>query len=371
MNINISIIITFYQGISILQTCLKNLINTLPKQEFYGDLEVIIVNDNPSISLQNIQDEFKPYLDLRIINMPYNQGYSASCNQGVEHSKYDTIILMDCDIMPYDKWLFYMLKSYVAIDKKGTISATIMNMSDNTLVSYGVCIYGVDILLLKHNSYRDIYTSIDRDYPFVTSGCLLISKELYLALGGQEECMINAYNDFDLTYKIYKMGYLNRICSKAIVYHRGSVSGKIRHLPFKTDAKALLFQRWGKELQIPTPNILSQLYSLYNWLNNKNVIIINFSTSVNAKFYINLFCECHNLTIVQEYTYKNINLDNIIVNDYLSWEVCRTNIPILYFVDQYTMLINNYYWFMNRANENDIILDAHANIYHSQNLFKN
>lgn len=255
-----------------------------------------------------------------------------------------------------------MVNTYRAIEGKGTVSATILNMTTNSFVSYGVCIYGVDIILIKHNGLPDVYTSIDRDYPIITSGCLLVSKELYQSLGGQEEHMINAYNDFDLTYKIYKMGYSNRMCNKSIVYHRGSVSGTIRHLPFKADARALLFQRWGSELQEPTEKILKEIYSLYKGIHNTNIIVVNFSNSVSADYYINKFCEIHYLTILQNYCIKNPSLDKIIINDYLTWEICRTRIPILYMTDDYTLLSENYYWFANRTINSDIILDKNANI---------
>lgn len=359
---NLSIIITFYQGINILRTCLTNLVETFPLQGLDLNCEIIIVNDNPSVCLDTIEMDYSKNLNLSIFNALENKGYSASCNLGVSRAKYENILLMDCDIMPHGRWLYHMINAYHAIEKKGTVSATILNMTTNSFVSYGVCIYGVDIILIKHNGLPDYYTSIDRDYPIVTSGCLLISKQLYQSLGGQEEHMINAYNDFDLTYKIYKMGYTNRLCNKSIVYHRGAVSGAIRHLPFKADAKALLFQRWGNELQNPTEKILKEIYSLYNGIHNTNIIVVNFSNSISADFYIHKFCEIHQLTILQNYCIKNPSLERIIINDYLTWEICRTKIPILYMTDDYTLLSENHFWFMNRPLVNDIVLDKNANI---------
>ncbi len=368
---NISIIITFYNGINILKTCLEKIIETLPQQGSRIVYEILIVNDNPSISLNDIVKYYTGLLNIRIINMDENRGYSAACNIGVANAQYENILLLDCDIMPHGKWLYNMIQSYKAINYKGSVSAIIINMTTNTLFSFGVCIYGVDIILIKRNGKMSEYTTTDRDYPIVTSGCLLMPKKLYISLGGQEEMMINAYNDFDVTYKIFKMGYSNRVCSSAIVYHRGSVSGKIRHLPFKSDAKALMFQRWGKELQEPTEKILEEIYQSYHGVNNSNIIVLNFSNSVCSDFYINKFCEVHNLIILQQQRYKNIEMDNIILNDYLSLEVCRTNIPMLYFVDDYTLLSSNYYWFLNRTNNQDVILDVNANALDIKDILKN
>lgn len=367
---NITIIITFYNGNNILKTCLEKLIETLPNQGIDLTYEILIINDNPSICLDEIEKLYLNKLHLRIINMDENRGYSAACNMGVANAKYENILLMDCDIMPCDKWLFHMTQSYDEINRKGSVSASIVNMTSNTLFSYGVCIYGVDIILIKRNGIMSNYTRIDRDYPIITSGCILMPKELYVSLGGQEEMMINAYNDFDITYKIYKMGYQNRMCSKAIVYHRSSVSGKIRHLPFKTDAKALMFQRWGSELQNPTEAILEEVYQEYDKLKSTNIIVVNFSNSLSSDFYINKFCEIHDLVVLQHLRFKNITLEKIILNDYLSWNTCRTNTPILYFVDDYTLLSSNYFWFANRPVNNDTVFDVNANIISINEIIK-
>ena len=64
-------------------------------------------------------------------------------------------------------------------------------------------------------------------------------------------------------------------------------------------------------------------------------------------------------------------MENIILNDYLSLEVCRTNIPMLYFVDDYTLLSSNYYWFLNRTNNQDVILDVNANALDIKDILKN
>lgn len=51
--------------------------------------------------------------------------------------------------------------------------------------------------------------------------------------------------------------------------------------------------------------------------------------------------------------------------------ICRLNIPIVYFADDYRLLLDNYYWFTNR-NEEDIIFDKNGNLmYGSDSLETN
>ena len=75
-----------------------------------------------------------------------------------------------------------------------------------------------------------------------------------------------------------------------------------------------------------------------------------------------MFTDIHKLEILQNYDLKNIGMNKIIINDYLTLDVCRLDIPILYFVDEYAFLEDNYFWFSNRKNKKDFIIDRHANI---------
>ena len=63
---NITIIITFYNGINILKTCLEKLIETLPEQGITLTYEIIIVNDNPSICLDEIERIEKLLINTKI-----------------------------------------------------------------------------------------------------------------------------------------------------------------------------------------------------------------------------------------------------------------------------------------------------------------
>ena len=64
-----------------------------------SDIEIIIVNDNPSIPLTKDMLCISQDNKIQIVTMPQNGGYAAACNYGVKHSKGELLIFMDSDIL--------------------------------------------------------------------------------------------------------------------------------------------------------------------------------------------------------------------------------------------------------------------------------
>lgn len=360
----ISIVITFYNNKIMLSHCLQALCNTIKNK---NNIEILVVNDNPSHNISSICEQYKNQIDISVLNMKENGGYSKACNHGVKNSKHDNIVLMDCDIVPQEGWLEEMMKTYADINNYGCVSANIIDMSSNTLFGYGFGILGFDTIHYFQKRTIDLCPTFDQDFPIISSGCLLMPKSLYLKIGGQNETYLNAFNDFELTYKNYQLGNLNRMSSKARVFHRGHVAGNIR-TNYYADSKSLFFKNATERIYEDTILRLSNIYKSSSTINNCDCICVNFSNSLTPNKFIDLFAKINNLHILQQYNKRNIENSAIYINDYLTWDVCRTNIPIIYFCNDYTQLKNNYYWFSNRINGNDVILDIHANIINARDI---
>ena len=360
----ISIIITFYSNKAMLLHCLQALYNTIKNK---SNIEIIIVNDNPTIDLSFIYKEYKNKFDIVILNMSENSGYSKACNYGIEHSKYNDVILMDCDIVPQENWLEEMLNTYKSIDNYGCVSANIIDMSSNTLFGYGFGILGYDTIHYFQKRPINFCPTLDLDFPIISSGCMLMPKSLYLKVGKQNEIYMNAFNDFELTYKNFQLGNSNRMSYKSRVFHRGHVAGNIR-TNYYADSKSLFFNNSLDKIYEETVCKLSDIYKSSSCLNDCDCICVNFSNSLMPNNFIDLFAKVNNLHVLQQYNKRNIENSIIYINDFLTWDICRTNVPIIYFCNDYIQLKNNYYWFSNRINNNDIIFDIHANIINVKDI---
>lgn len=356
----ISIIITFYQGTASLELCLSIVTKSFCPET---DGEIIIANDNPDMNIESIATKYH----ARVINMPKNLGYAGACNVAVSEARYDTLLFMDCDIYPTGDWLIQMKRTYDDINGNGCVSATIYEADSGNLFGYGMGVYEVDILLFLRHGIPTPFSSSDRDVPIVSSGCMMVSRENYLNLGGQDEMCVNIHCDVDFSFRMLKQGFKNRMCSKAKVYHRGQVSGAIRTIPFRQDVKAYLFQKWGSEISTicNTPSYLAEVWNCFNGLQltNKNIIIVSISNSLYRTTYIQMLAEHFNATVLQQFDLKNVaGGTSVILQEKLSWDICRLNIPILYFADDYRVLLNNYYWFANRACADDLMADKNGNL---------
>ena len=112
--------------------------------------------------------------------------------------------------------------------------------------------------------------------------------------------------------------------------------------------------------------------SNYKKISQKSVIVVSFSNSLYRDKYIKLFTQLFDISILQFLDIKNVTgATHIILQENVTWDICRLNIPIVYFADDYRLLLDNYYWFTNR-NEEDIIFDKNGNLmYGSDSLETN
>ena len=362
---NFSIIISFYQNINMLKNCIHSLISTLQENI---DVEVLVINDNPSIDLLPHFSNVSYQLPLRIIQLSKNSGHSGACTVGVDNSEAKYLIFLDSDIIASSNWFTELKKTFFSHPNCGAATSTILDFSNNQIVYFGMELFKSETIKPFQGAIRqNTYVYHDRLSQIVTSGCMLISRDKYQEVGGFDEIFYNSCNDLDLSMKLNAAGYRNYISANSIVFHRGNVSGTIRFASH-IYARSLFFQKWSKEIESNCSNSLSVLQKLYTHqsASNGDFLIIDFSSSIFSDSYLHCIYQAKNITPIDKYRIRN-NSEKIIITDHILWDICQLNIPILYFVDDYRYIISNYLWFRLRENPNDIIVDRNGNIVHPQN----
>lgn len=360
MNIKYSIIITFYQNICMLSACLKNLLQTVKEHE----VEIIIVNDNPTINLDTCLEHFNTDVPISFINNTFNVGYSASCNKGASVSRGAYIIFLDCDIIVTSNWLTELENTMTLSKNCGAVASTILDMANNQIVYAGMFLYFADTIKPFQGAHLGCpYTLSDHECEIVTSGCMMLSKENFNSIGGFDDKLYNSCCDLDLSMKLNSHSLKNYISAKSVVYHRGNVSGEVRfssHLQARTH----FFMAWGKLKNQGTG--LEALRTLYKYtsVERGEYLIIDISSSLYSADYIDCFTELHEISKIDTYKLHVPSLNHsIFLSDYLSWDICSLRVPILYFTDNYRNIQGNYLWFKSRANRHDIIVDKNGNVH--------
>lgn len=359
-----SIIITYYTGLNILNTNLE-----LLQPSIGSETEVIIVNDNPSFSLE--ADMFNGLsIPVKTVNLSQNVGYSEACNRGVDQASGENLIFMDCDIMPTGEWLSVVRRVLYGTERCGAVSATILSMDTGGVVHWGMgMLHGVDVLKpfrgwpLPAKLQKGVY-----EFSLLTSGCLIVPRDIFLLAGGFDPLLYNGYGDLDLIMKIRELGYRCVASSEAVVYHRGKVAGQTR-IASEEDTRALFVHRWGNRLPDDGLTLLRTLFLAQDdYPKSGTAIMINFSRSLFAPEYQDVLKNTFSLDIACTYNFRDIHESHTLLEDYLSWSLVSLTKPILYFCDNISRLVNNRHWFSYRTGRGDYIADRNGNLISTDKL---
>lgn len=360
-----SIIITYYQGKNIVQTALKLLCETLKERM---DVEVIVSCDNPKEDITSFS-EIDKLSRIRIINTKVNGGYSVACNRAIKIALGEKIILMDSDIFVTENWLEGLENVYSQHTHVGCVSSTILNLNNGTVVHWGLSLIGVEVL----KPFRDgklpsqLKNTITKS-PLLTSGCLMVERNIYNKIGGMDAAFYNGYCDLDFSMKLSHMGYNNYVTTNSIVYHRGKIAGQIRIMG-EEDTRALFFAHWGNEVLPNGTDLYCKLLSLGNIQSASEYIFFNFSKSLYLNHYKDCITKVYKCKLVNEYNFKNITLP-ILLEDILPWDICTNSTSFIYFCDNFNMLTQNRHWFFHRNGRGDLLIDRNGNVISTDTIFQ-
>ena len=354
-----SVIITFYQNINMLWNCIHTLMNTLCDCR---DVEVVLVNDNPAIDLNSEFTAKKFHVPLQIVQNAQNRGHSGACRVGVENSQGKYLVFLDCDILVSDGWLEELKKTFFNHPDCGAAMSTIFDFANNQIVYAGMELYKSESIKPFQGAYRQHpFLMKDHVSQIITAGCMMVPRTTFEFVGGFDETFFNSCNDLDFSMKLNAANYQNYVSANSIVYHRGNVSGEIRFASH-IYARSYFFQKWHSEIEKGSRAlaVLAELYT-QQYAPKGDYLVVDFSSSLFSNNYINCLCQEKNISRINNYRIRS-NQSRITITDYLRWDICQLNVPILYFADDYRSLLANYLWFRLRAEKKDLIADWNGNI---------
>lgn len=203
----ISVVVTNWNGLPILQKNLETIIKNSPEAE-----EIILADDASQdesiIFAQKIQ---KKYPQLKIISHKDNLGFGKNSNDAVNQSKGELIVLLNNDIYPHPKYITNALKHF-----------------DDPNV------FGVGFAELGHENWAKFFwkngylqhqpgiSDINKTHisGWVSGGSSIIRKDIFQKLGGFDHVYQPFYGeDLDLGFRAWKSGYTLLWEPKSVVEH--------------------------------------------------------------------------------------------------------------------------------------------------------
>ena len=191
---------------------IDELLESLTKQDFSDDFEVLIIEDGSVQKSDIIVEEYKNQLDLKYF-CKENTGAGASRNFGMQQASGNYFIILDSDVIVPPQYLSEVKKTLKinftdayggpdAAHKSFTLLQKAINYSMTSFLTTG--------------GIRGKRSTITKFQP--RSFNLGMSKKAFEKTQGFSK-MKNG-EDIDLTFRLWQLGFETQLIEKAFVYHK-------------------------------------------------------------------------------------------------------------------------------------------------------
>ena len=212
----ISIIIVNYNGKELLQKCLESLFKT-----DYENFEVILVDNNSTDG--SIEFVTKNYPKIIVIKLDSNKGFAEPNNVGAKIAKGEHLLFLNNDTVTTSNFISEMVK-VLQKDEQVAICQSLLLRPNGDVDSSGDFI---DKIVIVYNSK----TKIDqiKEVSSARGACMMIRKKIFDKLGGFDEKFFFSFEDVDIGWRSWILGYKVVIAPNSIVYHSvGKTSSKLK-----------------------------------------------------------------------------------------------------------------------------------------------
>ena len=253
----ISIVIPTKDHPKILDRCLKSIF----MKSSYEPFEVIIV-DNGSVREETLEmfDSWKNKEPDRFgvvrLDIPFN--FSRLVNEGVRRARGELVLLLNDDVEVLSETWLEEMAGQAQRQSIGAVGAFLL-YPDRTLQHVGLILGVLGPANHAHRFAREGTLGyfgrllVVTNYAAVTGACLMLKRDLFIAVNGFDEELAIAYNDVDFCLRLLNMGYRNVVLPQVRLYHhesksRGSDAAGENRLRLDREAE-IMKRRWAAWIQ--------------------------------------------------------------------------------------------------------------------------
>ena len=212
----ISVIIVNYNGKKLLEKCLESLFKI-----DYNNFEVILVDNNSTDG--SMEFVTKNYPKIIVIKLDSNKGFAEPNNIGTKIAKGEYILFLNNDTVTTTNFISEMV-NVLEKDEKIAICQSLLLKPDGNIDSSGDFIDKMGIVYNSKTKTDEI-----KEISSARGACMLIRKKIFDKLGGFDEKFFFSFEDVDLGWRSWILGYKVVIVPNSIVYHdAGKTSSKLK-----------------------------------------------------------------------------------------------------------------------------------------------
>jgi len=202
----ISVIIVNYNGKKLLEKCLESLFKSN-----YKDFEVILVDNNSTDG--SLEFVTKNYSKVIVIKLDSNKGFAEPNNIGSKIAKGDYLLFLNNDTVPTTNFISEMA-IVLEKDRKIAICQSLLLKPDGSIDSSGDFIDKMGIVYNSKTKINQI-----KEISSARAASMLIRKKIFDTLGGFDEKFFFSFEDVDLGWRAWILGYKTVVVPNSIVYH--------------------------------------------------------------------------------------------------------------------------------------------------------
>ena len=231
----VSIIILNRNGLGHLQRLFKD----FNEKTNYSNYEIIVV-DNASCD-ESVEYLHSLDLPITVIENSENVSFSKGNNDAAKIANGEYLLLLNNDIEPTYGWLNELVGCMLNNNNVGSVGAKLIfpyyedmkNQGKSYTIQHAGVKFGEErvpyIYCPYHeNMYSTMIFSVDvnhqKEVISNTAACLLVSKNVYMELGGLDENYFYGYEDIDFAFKLYKNNYKSIFNPFALLFHHESAT---------------------------------------------------------------------------------------------------------------------------------------------------
>jgi GT2 family glycosyltransferase/glycosyltransferase involved in cell wall biosynthesis len=231
-----TIVIANFNGEADLPECL----DSIRALDYPADkVETIIVENGSSDGSRKLLAERYPW--VKVLEQETNLGFAPAVNLGVEAATGELVALLNNDMQVEPGWLDALVDSYDPENGYTCVAGTILDWSGEK-VDYAEGVlnwHGMGDQIGFGLPVDQVSITDGKELLFACGGAMLISRKVYLDLGGLDADYFAYFEDVDLGWRLWLSGHKVRLAADARCRHRHN--GTSGRFPFYQ--RALLYER--------------------------------------------------------------------------------------------------------------------------------
>lgn len=194
------------------------LFETLRALDYPSDLLELVMVDNASVdgSVQWLDQHAE---DVRVVCCRQNHGFAGGVNAGVEASAGEILVLLNTDMRVEPRWLRELVAPITRGEAECTSSMTLS--WDGKEVNFGgsaMNFHGIGWQVGMGDTDIDRYRR-PTETLFACGGSMAIRRDVYEDAGRLDEDFFAYYEDVDLGFRLWVLGYRILYVPSSVAYH--------------------------------------------------------------------------------------------------------------------------------------------------------